>query len=140
MKEMSGKKADFNDFRFDGLNWRQSSNEYLTMERVSEDENKIVVKVAPEHLMRTKYGYALILDYSHVVFLKSWQVSDNYYGTEVMLTRDFFNVKEWGEHEAFCDEPENLTYDNWLKVAKEQNAVDEDGFKINRVTWRIKDK
>lgn len=140
MKEMSGKKADFNDFRFDGLNWRQSSNEYLTMERVSEDENKIVVKVAPEHLMRTKYGYALILDYSHVVFLKSWQVSDNYYGTEVMLTRDFFNVKEWGEHEAFGDEPENLTYDNWLKVAKEQNAVDEDGFKINRVTWRIKDK
>lgn len=137
---MSGKKADFNDFRFDGLNWRQSSNEYLTMERVSEDENKIVVKVAPEHLMRTKYGYALILDYSHVVFLRSWQVSDNYYGTEVMLTRDFFNVKEWGEHEDFDDEPENLTYDNWLKVAKEQNAVDEDGFKINRVTWRIKDK
>lgn len=139
MKKVSGKKTDFNDFRFDGLNWRQSSNEYVTMERVSDDENKIVVEVAPEHLIRTKYGYALILDYSHVVFLKSWQVSDNYFATEVMLTREFFNVKEWGEHEAFGDEPENLNYNTWLETAKEQNAVDEDGFKINKVNWKIKD-
>nr|DAL74857.1 MAG TPA: hypothetical protein [Caudoviricetes sp.] len=135
MKEMSGKKADFNDFRFDGLNWRQYSNKYLTMERVSDDKNKIVVKVADEHIIQTKFGYALILDHSHVVFLKSWQVNNNYYGTEVLLTREYFNVKEWGEHEDFDEEPENLDFNTWLETAKEQNAADEDGVKLNKVHW-----
>lgn len=132
---MSGKKADFNDFRFDGLNWRQYSNKYLTMERVSDDKNKIVVKVADEHIIQTKFGYALILDHSHVVFLKSWQVNNNYYGTEVLLTREYFNIKEWGEHEDFDEEPENLDFNTWLEAAKEQNAVDKDGVKLNKVHW-----
>ena len=135
MKEMSGKKADFNDFRFDGLNWRQYSNKYLTMERVSDDKNKIVVKVADEHIIQTKFGYALILDHSHVVFLKSWQVNNNYYGTEVLLTREYFNIKEWGEHEDFDEEPENLDFNTWLEAAKEQNTVDKDGVKLNKVHW-----
>ena len=132
---MSGKKADFNDFRFDGLNWRQYSNKYLTMERVSDDKNKIVVKVADEHIIQTKFGYALILDHSHVVFLKSWQVNNNYYGTEVLLTREYFNIKEWGEHEDFDEEPENLDFNTWLEAAKEQNTVDKDGVKLNKVHW-----
>ena len=140
MKEVKGKRADFNDFRFSGLNWHQKSNEYLTMERVSEDENKIVVKVGSDHLISTRYGYALILDNTHVVFLKSWQVSTNWYGNEVLLQKEYFIVKEWGEHEAFDEEPQNLQYDEWLKVAKEQNGKDEDGDRINPVRWRIKDK
>lgn len=37
MKEVGKNKKDFNDFRFAGLNWRQQSNKYLTMDRVSED-------------------------------------------------------------------------------------------------------
>lgn len=135
MKNISGKKTDFNDFRFEGLNWRQYSNNYLTMERVSDDGKKIVVKVADDQVFSTKYGYALILDYSHVVFLKSWQVSVNYYGTEVLLTKEYFNVKEWGEHEDFGEEPKNLDFKTWLEVAKEQNSADEDGIKLNKVHW-----
>lgn len=135
MKEVGKNKKDFNDFRFEGLNWRQQSNKYLTMDRVSEDETKIVVKVGSSHLIETKYGYALILDHSHVVFLKSWQVSENYYGNEVLLTKKFFNVKEWGEHEDFEEEPKNLKFEEWLETAKEQNEKDEDGIRSNPVRW-----
>ena len=135
MKEVGKNKKDFNDFRFAGLNWRQQSNKYLTMDRVSEDETKIVVKVADAHLSETKYGYALILDYSHGVFLKSWQVSKNYYGNAVLLTKEFFNVTEWGEQEEFSDEPENLKFEEWLKTAKSQNEKAEDGIRRNPVRW-----
>lgn len=138
MKNISSKKSDFNDFRFKDLNWKQYSNNYLTMNRVSHEETKIVVKVADSHLQQTKYGYALILNRTHVVFLKNWQVSCNYYGNEVLLQKEFFQVKEWGEFDDFDDEPENLTFETWLEVAKEQEAyVDEDGTKLNRVRWEI---
>lgn len=138
MKNISSKKSDFNDFRFKDLNWKQYSNNYLTMNRVSHEETKIVVKVADSHLKETKYGYALILDRTHVVFLKNWQVSSNYYGNEVLLQKDFFQVKEWGDFDEFDNEPENLIFENWLEVAKEQEAyVDEDGIKLNRVRWEI---
>ena len=85
MSNLSKKAKEFNDFRFEGLDWYQQSNKYLSMNRVSKDENKVVVKVADCHLISTRFGYALILDESHVVFLKSWQVSSNYYGNEVSI-------------------------------------------------------
>lgn len=134
------KKSKFNDYRFEGLHYIAASNKYFTMQRISDDENKIVVKVADSHLQRTKYGYALILDYNHVVFIKDWQVSENYYGNEVLLTREYFNVKEWGEFDDFgaADNENELTYDYWLKVAREQSFIEEDdGVKRpgNPVRW-----
>lgn len=106
------------------------------MNRVSEDESKIVVKVADSHLQPTKYGYALILDATHVVFLKDWQVNRNYFGNEVILTKQFFNVKEWGDFSnEFDSEPNNLKWEEWLDTAKEQSKVDEDGYKLNPVSW-----
>ena len=130
-------KKDFNEFRFAGLNYRDKSNKYFTMDRVSADKNKIVVKVADEHLLPTKYGFALILDCSHVIFIKDWQVDRNYYGNEVMLTKEYFNVKEWGDFSDFGEEPENLKWETWLDTAKEQDSlVDEDGEKMNRVNWQ----
>lgn len=138
MKKISKKTSDFNDFRFDGLNWSQYSNNYLTMSRVSADESKIIVKVSRSHILQTKYGYALILDNSHVVFLKEWQVSDNYFGVEVLLQKAFWTVKEWGCFDEFGDEPQNLDFNEWLSTAKEQDKlVDEDGNKANRVKWEI---
>lgn len=130
-------KKDFNEFRFAGLNMRDKSNKYLTMDRVSADETKIVVKVADSHILPTKYGYALILDENHVVFLKSWQVSSNYFGNEVLLNKEFFQVKEWGDFSnEFGSNEENLIWDTWVEIAKDQDAlVDEDGFKINGVRW-----
>lgn len=138
MKTVSSKKNDFNNFRFEGLNWYQYSNKYYSMDRVSADESKIVVKVGESHILKTKFGYALILDYSHVVFLKDWQVSDNYFGVEVLLQKEYFIVKEWGTFEDFGDDPENLDFNTWLEAAKAQaNFKDEDGEALNRVRWEI---
>ena len=127
---------NFNEYRFEGLNYTDASNKYYTMERVNADETKIVVKVASSHLLKTKFGYALILDYDHVVFLKNWQVDINYFGCEVLLTKEFFNVKNWGEFSDFGEEKKNLEWSTWLDVAKAQNAaIDEDGMRCNRVKW-----
>ena len=128
-------KASFKNWLFEGLNVKKASNKYLTCERVSDDEEKIIVKVAPEQVVKTKYGYAVILDYSHVVFVKDWAVNDNWYGVEVMLTKKYFAVKEWGEHPAYSVDLENCKWETWLKVAKEQQVIDEDGSKINPVRW-----
>lgn len=138
MKQISKKTAEFNDFRFEGLNWRVQTNKYYTMDRVSADESKIVVKVGDSHIISTRFGYALILDVNHVVFLKDWQVSQNYYGSEVLLQKSFFNVKEWGDFEDFDEEPQNLSFERWLGIAKlQENYVDEDGWKLNPVKWEI---
>lgn len=126
---------DFNDFRFDGLNYRVKSNKYYTMNRVSEDETKIVVKVADSHLLRTQYGFGLILDATHVVWLKDWQVSQNYFGNEVLISKQYFNVKKFGDFEEFDNDEENCKYESWLKVAKEQSGVDDDGMLKNPVSW-----
>lgn len=138
MKQISKKTAEFNDFRFEGLNWRVQTNKYYTMDRVSADESKIVVKVGDSHIISMRFGYALILDVNHVVFLKDWQVSQNYYGSEVLLQKSFFNVKEWGDFEDFDEEPQNLSFERWLGIAKlQENYVDEDGWKLNPVKWEI---
>lgn len=126
----------FDKFRFEGLNCRDYSNAYYTMNRVSEDEKKIVVKVADNHLIPTKYGYALVLDHLHVVFLKDWQVDVNWFGNEVLINRDFWNVKEWGTHDAFVENEEALTFEHWLLAAKEQDDfINEDGLRSNYVKW-----
>lgn len=138
MKTISSKTKDFNDYRFEGLNWYQFSNKYYSMNRVSADESKIVVRVGDSHILKTKFGYALILDHTHVVFLKDWQVSDSYFGVEVLLQKEFFNVKEWGSFEDFDFEPENLDFTAWLEAAKAQaDLKDEDGEPLNIVRWEM---
>lgn len=117
-------KKDFNEFRFAGLDFKSASNKYWTMKRVNADESKIVVKVDESMLQPTRYGYALILDNKHVVFIKDWQVNINYFGCEVLLTKEYFNVKEWGTWESFGDEPQNLEWAEWLRVAKLQQDAE----------------
>ncbi|MDO4432004.1 MAG: hypothetical protein Q4B80_01680 [Aerococcaceae bacterium] len=114
----------FNDFRFAGLDVKEDSNQYLTMKRVSEDKTKIVVRVGDDHLLKTKYGYALILSETQVVFVKDWQVSINYYGNEVILDKNYWVVKEWGNHEEFVgSDEENLNFEKWLNAAKMQEEA-----------------
>lgn len=128
--------TNFNDFRFEGLNYKNISNKYMTMNRISGNKDKIVVKVADSHLQKTRYGFALILDNTHVIFLKDWQVDQNYYGNEVLLNKKFFMPKEWGIWEDFFEDPEQLNWDTWMNAAIEQDSfVDEDGDKLNRVHW-----
>lgn len=128
-------KRDFNKFRFAGLGFKEKSNKYFTMNRISEDANKIVVRVADEHLKKTKYGYALILDNRHVVFIKDWQVNQNYFGNEVILTKEYFLAKEWGNFDEFEESSENLTWEKWLSIANSQSEVDEFGLPKTPVEW-----
>lgn len=131
-------RRNFNDFRFAGLNWKKKSNKYLTMNRVSDDGQRIVVNVGNSHIMATIYGYALILDNTHVVFLKDWQVSQSCYGIEVLLQKEFFKVKQWGNYVDFDDMPENLNFENWLEIARSQDAIaGENGVKLNTVKWKV---
>ena len=125
MEKISIKKQEFNDFRFEGLGPHQVSNQYLTMRRINNSNSRLVIKVASSNIRKTKYGYLLILNKTHVVFLKDWQVSDNYFGVEVLLDKKHFNVKEFGNWEDFEDDDTYLIFDNWAKVAAEQvkNAV-----------------
>lgn len=116
-------KCDFNDFRFGGLTYYNWSNKYLRVERVDKEETKIVVRIGDEHLQKTQYGYALILDCKHVVFVKDWQVNQNFYGSEVLLDKNYFNVKEWGSFDEFDVNEENLDFNTWLQTAKEQMQV-----------------
>lgn len=106
------------------------------MKRVNAEKTKIVVKVAPDHLVKTKFGYALILDKTHVVFIKDWQVNNNFYGTEVILTKEYFNVKEWGDHNEFAISDEFLSFEKWVEVAKAQdNLKNSEGYQVNQVKW-----
>ena len=128
------KKAfnSFNNNLFDGLNHNIISNKYVTMDRISQDKNKICVNVSDSHLKKTKYGQALILDNTHVVFIKDWQVNRNYrnnYTNEVILDRKYFNVKTWGQHTDFTSSKDLMTFDKWVNVAKKQ--------KNNKVEWEL---
>lgn len=123
--------TSFNEFRFDGLKCREVSNKYFTMSRVSEDENKIIVKVDDSHIVKTRYGYALILNAEYVLFLKEWQVDQNYYGNEVLLNKEFFIPKKWGDFSlVFEFEEDNLDWNEWLNTAIAQNNEED-----NEVRW-----
>lgn len=123
--------TSFNEFRFEGLKCREVSNKYFTMSRVSEDENKIIVKVDDSHIVKTRYGYALILNAEYVLFLKEWQVDQNYYGNEVLLNKEFFIPKKWGDFSLdFEYEEDNLDWNEWLNTAIAQNNEED-----NEVRW-----
>mgnify|MGYP000359422801 CR=1 FL=1 len=123
----------FNEFRFEGLDARKISNKYMTMKRVSDDKNKIVVKVGDSHILKTKFGYALILNAEYVVFLKDWQVDQNYYGNEVLLNKEFFIPKKWGDFSLeFGYEEDNLNWEEWLNTAIAQSENED-----NAVRWTL---
>lgn len=127
IKKVSKKtKTKFNDFRFKGFEMKRKSNKYITAtSRVNDDATKIIVRVADEHLLETRYGYALILDRNHVVFVKHWQVSVNFYGNEVVLDKKYFNVKEWGDFKEFTENKDELSWESWLNtaIAQQNTAV-----------------
>ena len=128
--ELQEKQKAYFEKRFEGLNARSETNNYITMDRVSADGDTVVVKVGENHLIKTRYGGALVLDQENVVFLKDSQFSQNYYGTEVKLSRSTFTPKKWGDHSAnFGEEPQNLNFDTWKKVAKSQQKAG------NAVKW-----
>lgn len=115
---------DFNKFRFEGLDYKTSGKSHWSMKRISDDESKIIVDVAPEQIFGTKYGFGLILDRTHVCFVKDWNVLAGMYGhTLVVLSKQYFKAKEFGERDDYADDGYNCTWDAWLMAAKRQAAA-----------------
>ena len=127
MKKISNKKQEFNNFRFNGFEVKQQSNKYLTMNRISNDNSKVIIDVNPVHLFKTKFGYGLILNSNHVLFVKDWQVNFNNYKTEVLIDSEYFVAKEFGNFEDFADNNDLMSFEGFLKVAELQ--------KENKVMW-----
>jgi hypothetical protein len=48
-------------------------------------------------------------------------VSVNWYGNEVLLDKQYFSPKEWGEFDEFDEDEEPLAWDHWLGIAVAQN-------------------
>lgn len=126
--KVSKKGAEFNDFRFKGMKWIDASNKYILVERISEDEKKVIVRVADNQIFRTKYGFALIIDHNHVVFLKEWQVDNQIQFYNILLNEEYFNVKEFGEHEDFGDSDGLDNFKKWVDIAKSQEELDGNRF------------
>lgn len=130
--------------RFRDLHYTDFNNKYLTMQRVSDDEEKIVVKVADSRLQKIEYGYKFILDYKRDIYLQLCDnvVSCNFYGNEVLLARSFFKIIYSSKpHEIETYYESELTFDHWLEVAKEQsNTVYVEGscvqIPVNPVFWK----
>lgn len=128
----------FDEYRFAGLHLHEASNKYLGIRHISADGNKIALRVGQAHLCPTKFGYALILDQHHVVFIKDWQVGTTWFlegeCPVVVLDKAYWKVREFGDwSEFFGDEPKMHDFAEWAKVAQEQASVDDD-----ELRWRKK--
>ena len=133
------KLNDFEEKLFEGLNPKAISNKFLTMKRVSDNKEKVIVKLGEVQLYQTKYGYALILDRTHVVFIRDWQVNKNWYGCEVLINKSYWQPKEWGQWKEFDEDESQLDFNTWVELAKAQDIMkDEQGEKVNRVHWQVK--
>lgn len=126
---MTKKEMCFNAYRFKGLDAHECSNNYLTMKRINDTRDKVVIKVADCHLLRTQYGFMFLLDNTHVLFLKFWQVDKNYFGNEILIDKDYFKPKEYGQWADIEQNDEALNFDFWLKIADEQ--------KETKVRWKM---
>lgn len=99
------------------------------MNRVSEDGDKIVVRVDESHIKATRYGNVqLQLDKQHAVYLKQWQVESHtepYKGAsgfEVVLDKKFFTPKETKYADNnFLSDKSRLSFSHWRKVAEAQD-------------------
>lgn len=127
---------------FNGLNPKRILDKFITMNRVSNDKNKIILNVSNNELIKTVYGYAFIIDRTHVVFLKDWQVNINCFKNEILLLRDDFKIKKWGIHKEFSNEDkEDLTFDDYLEIALFQdNFFDMEIQTKNKVLWQIEER
>ena len=97
------KFGDFDaNYTFKGFATEQFSkysNKYVELRgaHVSEDGNNAVVKISSNHVIPTKYGYAIIVDAKRVVFIKDWQVWGTSYkdGSYIIsFNRQYYQAKE----------------------------------------------
>ncbi len=138
--ERALKALEFQNYRFEGLNWNKASNKYYSVEQYNKNSDNAIIRVSDDHLIKTQYGYGFKTDADNVVWLKDWQVNQNYFGNYVLA-----NKKYWKESKSKYSDNNLLSYDksspnrldSFEKVkalAKEQSEHKESG----RVRWEIK--
>lgn len=104
------------------------SDKYFSMDRTSSDESQCIVTVSENRLRRSKFDtYMLILDQTHVLFLKKWAVCFTSDGTHIFLDSNFWNVKEFGNFEKYGFDEEILNFGTWYCMALNQTD--------NQVFW-----
>ena len=103
------KLNDFFKFLFNGFevecahndfSWSTKYREIFFKNNISEDGEKVMVRIPVESCFKTRYGYGIRLTSSKVIWVKGWQVSRGAsYGEwkTVVLTRKSFKVQksEW---------------------------------------------
>lgn len=139
IREISFKDGDFDKFRFGDLRPRRDSNAYYEVDRINSAKDKIIVTVPSERVFQTKYGYGLILNADHVLWLKSWQVgrgklwngSRYEVHTNVLLQKNYFNPSKANyERTDYPYERVSLTWQEWEGYARAQS-------KNGRAYWKI---
>lgn len=123
--------SDFDrDYKFKGFapeQFRKNSNRFTEFRgsQVSTDGENVVVLVGADHVFPTKYGYGVIVDASHVVWVKSWQVwglnrAKNAYA--INFSKAFYSVKEYGDFsDNFSDNLEKSALSSFEKVVELAN-------------------
>lgn len=122
------------NYKFKGFKPEQfykESNKYMTLRgaQVSEDGENAVILLSAEHVFPTRYGYGVIVDANHVVWIKDWQVwgqtRNNHY--VINFSKTFYQVKEYGGFsDSFSYGVEDSllgTFDSVVKIANEQTEL-----------------
>ena len=142
--EKAMKNLDFQNYRFDGLEWEKGSNKYYRVQQYNPNSDNAIIRVADEHLIKTQYGYGFKTDAEHVVWVKDWQVNQNYYGNFVLA-----NKKYWKEQKSkYTDNNLGIwdkkssnrldTFDKVKALAKEQYEYRKKSDSITKIPWEIK--
>lgn len=123
---------DYEKEALKGFNYYRSGSYMVFDKQVSDDENKVIVKVDDEMLygfiskFNNRRTYMFKLDATHVVYLKEFQVFNGFYGTYVVLNKKYWNVKEIKNAFDDMSEKEDLSFEKEVEIAKLQQAKTDD--------------
>lgn len=94
--------------------------------RISGNGKNVLVRIPSDLVFSTKFGFGIIVDDTHVAFVKAWQC----WGKTTNGQYHYFNldrkykVKEWGDFSnklsQLTEFPTLSTFDDILSLAKEQ--------------------
>ena len=123
--------TSFNEYRFKGFKYQDQSHKYWDFEQqVNDDESKALIRVNRDNVFSyVNYNngwrnYVLKLDRDHCMFLKNWQYFDGYYGTYILLDKNYFKVADARKpFEDMVSQGDMLTWDDALEIAKDQQKM-----------------
>lgn len=123
--------TDFNSYRFDGFEYRDSSNKYFEFQsQINNDASKALIRIRPESVFSYRredgeIAYVFKIDRKHCLFLKRWQYFDGAFGTYALFSKQYYSpVTAEKPFDDMSSEPGMLTWDDVIEVAKKQQKFD----------------